>query len=105
MNERLAAQQGVFLVPSTVDYSFESCLIATVERLGSQNPYDSPPLQKLVLRSQARCDTLNELHRMNISWATLKPGLDGFCETLCTFAELHSRSEDFQELLLKSPVL
>jgi hypothetical protein len=105
MNERLAAQQGVFLVPSTVDFSFESCLIATIERVRSQNPYSSRPLQKLVLRSQARCDTLKELNRMNISWATLRPGLDGFCEMLCTFAELHSRLDDFQELLLKNPVL
>ena len=46
----------------------------------------APPdrVYKLLIRPEARREILRELHRMNISYATLYPGLDGFARSLGT---------------------
>jgi hypothetical protein len=49
----------------------------------------SEPLQperlfKLSIAPQARSDLIKELYRMNINYATLFPGLDGFAQSLGT---------------------
>lgn len=39
--------------------------------------------------------TLRALHKMNISYATLFPGLDGFARSLCTNAKIRSDDNEF----------
>ncbi len=55
-------------------------------------PERKPEIQLLVIWPKARLDLLRELHRMNISHATLFPGLDGFARSLSNVAELHASS-------------
>jgi len=55
-------------------------------------PVGEPPIKMLVVRPEARLKLLRELHRMNVSSATLFPGLDGFARSLMNVAELHISS-------------
>jgi len=81
LNERLVVQQGVFLCPGDVGTPFMENLKAVVD---SCDPQPHP----LVIRYQitddpaVRRDILRHLLRMNISRATLFPGLDGFARSL-----------------------
>lgn len=78
-NLRLTVQQGLFLCPGDIRVSFEENLTALTGR--------TPPaivLQKIRLpaRRAVRQAILRRLHRMNMSRATLYPGLDGFAASL-----------------------
>jgi hypothetical protein len=75
LSERLAIQQGMFLCPGDITYSFEDNLSA----LGDLQD----TLLKVVLRGKdVRKSALKHLHSMNMSSATLFPGLDGFARSL-----------------------
>lgn len=73
-NDRLAAQQGVFLVPSNNSKSVDWML----------GEYGSGGKQciKFVIPAILRKEGLQRLRRMNISAGTLFPGIDGFCRSL-----------------------
>jgi hypothetical protein len=75
-NERLVPQKGLFLVPSQVEESFESLLADYLEFA------DDDICIKYVIPTRFRYDGLERLRRMNISTATLFPGIDGFCRSL-----------------------
>jgi len=89
MDERLTIQQGIFLCSTTLFWPFEM----TLKHMMEASP-ERPPgiLQRLVVRPEARLGLLRELHRMNISHATLFPGFDGFARSLSNIAELHASS-------------
>jgi hypothetical protein len=74
LNERLTAQQGAFLCPADLNSHFE-------DNLKAMNGWDSKDnLRKLCLElgpDEARTFARN-LKDMNISFAALFPGLDGF---------------------------
>lgn len=78
MNERLGVQQGVFLCAGDVRSSFED------------NLKDAPPVElkkkvlKFVITTKCRADVLQDLRRMNITSASLFPGLDGFARSIST---------------------
>lgn len=78
LNERLTIQQGVFLFPGDISKSFEENL----------SPHNLSPddLVRFKITSELsfRREALLNLHRMNISRATLFPGLGGFSESLRT---------------------
>jgi hypothetical protein len=102
MNERQAAQQGVFLcdlgneetfdltlmrmIRSAVTFSlssgakdgdiFDPESLQVLERRSS----DTPPLCKMVFKTSERVRFVNELYRMNIHGASLLLGLDGFAQ-------------------------
>jgi hypothetical protein len=105
MNERLTAQQGLFLAQSHLSFPFKDCLVATIERADLDLTFYPWLLKKLVLKAEARLDALDELARMNITWATLMPGLDGFGASLCTEAETFSRTDDFATSFLDDQLI
>jgi len=73
-NERLVAQQGLFLVPSTNYEIFDDLL--DYYALGAS------ACRKIVIPADLRFEGVHRLRRMNISSATLFPGMDGFCRSL-----------------------
>jgi FRG domain len=85
MNERLTLQRGVFLWPGDVRCSFEDNLSAL------PGHDDADRVVKLILPYPLREEALSELHDMNISRATLFPGLDGFAQTLAVYYPTLSR--------------
>ncbi|MFZ5910362.1 MAG: FRG domain-containing protein [Chloroflexota bacterium] len=75
-NERLVPQKGLFLVPSQVEESFENLLADYLEFV------DDAICIKYVIPAQLRYRGLERLQKMNITAATLFPGIDGFCRSL-----------------------
>lgn len=78
LNERLTAQQGVFLCPADIESTF-------VENLQSMSGSDrADNIVKVVLRlSEGEAvKFVQELRNMNLSFATLFPGLDGFAKSI-----------------------
>lgn len=85
MNERLAAQQGMFLANVSQCEAFNITLLRTLELTGMPS---SPMIRKLIIAPNARTAVLRELYRMNITGASLFPGLDGFSRSLRINLEL-----------------
>ena len=82
MNPRLSAQSGTFAVPGTLSQPVEDIL--------SGYPHPQDTLIKLILPSaRVREKGLRELYRMNITQATLFPGLDGLARSLAYELEFH----------------
>jgi hypothetical protein len=72
--ERLLAQQGLFLVPSTNYENFDYIL----------DLYDlsGEACIKYLIPASLRFDGITRLQRMNITTTALFPGLEGFCRSL-----------------------
>jgi hypothetical protein len=81
LNERLVLQHGAFLCPGDVSVSF-------AENLRSVIAFCDAELQPVLIKycitddPAVRRDILRNLMNMNISRATLFPGLDGFARSL-----------------------
>jgi hypothetical protein len=75
-NERWVVQQGLFLVPSQIHINFETLLRMYVE------DSDSRICRRLTIASDLRFEAITRLRRMNITSATLFPGIAGFCDSL-----------------------
>jgi hypothetical protein len=73
-NERLSCQQGLFLVPSTNYETFDEIL--------ANYGFDDGTCIKYILDKTMRFDGLRKLRLMNVTSATLFPGIDGFCKSL-----------------------
>lgn len=76
LNERQIIQQGLFLFGSAREHTFEGNLSAYKENDIRNHLY------KFVLSKDIRRKALYELNLMNVSRATLFPGLDGFAQSL-----------------------
>ena len=76
LNPRLTIQQGTFLFPLDPTSTFE----ANLEKLqeSAHKVYKDISIKKIIMKYDLRNDIFNELFRMNISNATLFPGIDGF---------------------------
>lgn len=71
MNQRMTTQAGTFIVPTTrIDIPLESAV-----------PHASVLRLKLITKA-LRTQTMNRLYNMNISNATLFPGVDGLARSL-----------------------
>jgi hypothetical protein len=82
MNQRLIAQSGTFLVPGLIDRPLESIL----------KTYPDPQniVAKLVLHTEKmRLEAMESLYSMNITHATLFPGIDGMARSLAYELEFH----------------
>jgi hypothetical protein len=79
VNERMAAQQGLFLCNPSFHAPFYVAVLSMITR--DDNP-DRPPVRKLIVTPQQRIEFLKELRRMNITAASLFPGLEGFTRSL-----------------------
>lgn len=96
MHERMSIQQGLFLFPCDLSITFEHNLAASLrcdpaafgqpakvairDFISASDPH--VPLLRIVLPREIRNDVLDDLWNMNISAATLFPGLDGFVRSL-----------------------
>ena len=84
LDDRMSAQQALFLIPVSLHESFESNLRSSLERRVLK---DTIPLCKITLeKDYLRSEFLDQLRRMNISRETLFPGLDGLvqsCKHIC----------------------
>jgi len=76
LNERLIAHQGLFLCPGDVSRSFEENLLC-VPRVT-----DAANLRKILLSRSMLPDAFTGLRRMNITYASLFPGLDGYTRSM-----------------------
>jgi FRG domain-containing protein len=76
MNERLTIQKGTSVVPSNLSIGFEDNLSAMPGYEKASN------LMRLVIPITLRKIAIQSLFYMNISRATLFPGLDGFSSSL-----------------------
>ena len=82
-SERLVAQEGLFLVPSRIDFDFEKWL-AAIPPLAKVEPHGTHWL-KFTFENNRKDDyykIAKELMQMGISAARLFPGLDGLCESM-----------------------
>lgn len=86
-NERLLAQQGAFLVPSNNNESFEQII--------SVYKTEESPVKKFVITANLRLELIKKLRSMNITAATLFPGLDGFCRSLKIQVDAGSQLDAF----------
>lgn len=80
LNQRLAIQQGIFMVPVDITKSL-------MENLKGINGWDDGDnLVKYVIESniEETENVLDELYTMNITQNTLFPGLDGYSKSLIT---------------------
>lgn len=82
LDERLTIQKGVFLYPCDASQSFETNLRAM------RGCNDPSKVLKLIISFDERRLALKTLHSMNISRATLFPGLDGFAQSLKVYHPL-----------------
>jgi len=85
VNERMVAQQGLHLCSPQCSPPFDIALLTMVFR--DENP-DTSPIRKLIIRPQNRIPFLKELRRMNITAASLFPGLEGFGRSLAAELEI-----------------
>jgi hypothetical protein len=76
MNERLTIQRGTSVVPSNLSIGFEDNLSAMPGHDKGNN------LKRLIIPISLRKVAIQSLFYMNISRATLFPGLDGFASSL-----------------------
>ena len=79
VNERMAAQQGLFLCS---DRNYPPFDIAVLTMIRHDDKPDIPPVRKLIVRPQQRIEFFKQLRRMNITAASLFPGLEGFVRSL-----------------------
>jgi len=80
MNRRLIAQSGTFAVPGVLDVPIEE-ILSDADRENI--------LAKFVLTNAVREVGMRELYRMNITYATLFPDLDGLAKSMGYELEFH----------------
>jgi hypothetical protein len=80
MNRRLIAQSGTFAVPGVLDVPIEEIL--------SDRDQENI-LAKIVLTNAVRETGMRELYRMNITYATLFPDLEGLARSMAYELEFH----------------
>jgi hypothetical protein len=80
MNRRLIAQSGTFAVPGVLTLPIEEMLRDTDQE---------NILSKIVLANRVRETAMRELYRMNITFATLFPDLDGLARSMGYELEFH----------------
>lgn len=94
MNERSAIQQGLFLWPLDLKYSFQENLARQIQ--SADNIFQKAPIPydidddtltslraiKIILPKSILRDVLIDLNAMNVTATTLFPGLDGFARSM-----------------------
>ena len=79
LNERLVIQQGCFVVPLDLGISFMENLRATVAREDAKSNILKIPIE---CNEEFLLQAFLNFHRMNINYAGLFPGIDGFARYL-----------------------
>jgi FRG domain len=80
INERSAIQQGFFICQGDLGSSFEENLASVLES------HCRCCVRKFIIRGDLdlQCRILHRLHKMNMSRATLFPGLEGFAKSIAS---------------------
>lgn len=80
MDDRIVAQSGTFVVPGVIDRSVKEIL----------DGYDTDEelLHKIVIPSSLRVEAMKWLYRMNLTNASLFPGLDGLARSIALELEI-----------------
>jgi hypothetical protein len=107
MNERLAAQQGLFLCPGSLALSFDLAIgqpddfrlfVDPVERKVQEDF-----AHKLIIPIDQRTQILRELSRMNINAASLFPGLEGYARSILeSYDTLQSEVPAYKRIALET---
>ncbi len=71
-NNRLMAQQGAFLIPNTLNYSHQEIL---------ENYQNDDFVIKITINKNHAMSILESLAKMNITFMSVYPGLEGFCRS------------------------
>jgi hypothetical protein len=116
MNERLSIQQGLFLFPCDVSSSFEDNLAATFDiapdifRQQKEVPftladvktsgYQEASIIKIIIPRGSHKTAISDLSEMNVTSATLFPGLDGFARSLLYHLRIMDRDDDFYRMFI-----
>jgi hypothetical protein len=87
-SERMTVQQGLFLCSNSLSLRFEQSLAWLLGR----GEGEATRLIRFEIMPQVRAPLLTELDRMNITEATLFPGLDGFARSLGPSAAFPGRA-------------
>lgn len=84
--QRLAVQQGLFIMPKNIDDSFlnnvQAHPFASGERMSDWHADTKLHIKKFVFSPEAKTVGLRELKEMNITAESLFPGIDGFARSL-----------------------
>ncbi len=91
LNDRLRSQLGAFLVPGDVTCSFVSNLEALPGHDRSENVY------RLKLVAAMKNDALRQLFLMNVTRASLFPGVDGYAQMLGIYHPLLGDPRNWDE--------
>lgn len=110
---RSSIQQGLFLAPCSVQYSFEECLNNTINTdIGAPcqekiiefssdtdveqiiNLYESSGIMKIIIERKCHKAAVEDLWKMNINAASLFPDLDGFAKSLVYFFRAHETNDE-----------
>lgn len=81
-NERIARQQGLFLVPSTVEPTIDRILEFYNMKNGTIEGNSEVIAYKFIIKKEAIIEFLKNLQRVNIVHEVIYPGIDGFCKSL-----------------------
>jgi hypothetical protein len=91
---RQTAQQSVFVSPALLSHSFE-------ENLAASGIDTRTALQRIEILRRFRPGILAELRRMNVTSATLFPGLDGYARSFRTALVAPTHEERVRDALLR----
>jgi hypothetical protein len=116
MNERLSIQKGLFLFPCDVSSSFEDNLAATFDidpdllRQQKEILFSLPDVKiagdlqasivKIIIPRGSHKTAMSDLNEMNVTSATLFPGLDGFARSLLYHLRIRDRDDDFYRMFV-----
>jgi hypothetical protein len=107
MNARLAAQQGMFLCPSTLGLSVD-ILFSQVEDFHLFVDQQAKKVKetfarKLIIPIAERPSMLRELSRMNITSASLFPGIDGYARSIReSYESLDDEAPAYKQIALET---
>ena len=81
-NERMMVQQGTFVLPTNLGAGFMHNVRASISKEIEPSDVTTSPLLKICIPNSVRMVVLKDLHLMNITEASLFPGLEGFARSL-----------------------
>jgi len=90
-NERLRAQNGIFLCPGHVESSFDRIL-------NNLEGHEAGVIEvPIIVGSKKRLEILKQLGKIGVDRAALFPGIDGFAQSLRTKLLLFSELQELEE--------
>lgn len=96
LNRRLAAQQGAFLMPRSIEISLQNqleevmcCSLTNFREISVDDFNFFQPVHRIVISRENHSETMRFLAKANITAATLFEGLEGFARSLHTITRIY----------------